>query len=134
MGNGLWKVPDRAVIGHSATGARTHKGLCTPPPLPPPLFGYVRGQSVTILHLLAGSAEGLSVGRHAEGHWPRRLSADSELWLVCSVACHMTIKGRESGYIQQKLVSSEFALAVMFVAGSADQNHNGSGSVLGSVI
>ena len=48
--------------------------------------------------------------------------------------CCVTIKGRESGEIQQKLVSREFALAVMSVAGSADQNHNRSESALGSVI
>ena len=54
--------------------------------------------------------------------------------LVCSVVCCVTIKGRESGEIQQKLVSREFALAVMSVAGSADQNHNRSESALGSVI
>ena len=52
---------------------------------------------------------------------------------VSSVVCCVTIKGRESGEIQLKLVSREFAPAAMSVAGSADQNHNGSGSALGSV-
>ena len=48
--------------------------------------------------------------------------------LVSSVACCVTIKGRESDEILQKLLSKEFAPAVTYVAGSADQNHNGSGS------
>ena len=44
------------------------------------------------------------------------------------------MKWIKSGEGQQKSRSSDFALAVMSVAGSADQNHHGSGFVLGFVI